>query len=505
MKRVAIAGATGFIGRALCKRLQDEFHIIGLTRNAEKAGRSYPDLAVEWRSCDLFSLRDAELTLREVDYAVYLVHSMAPAARLTQASFDDLDLILADNFARAAQSGGVQQIVYLGGIIPKNFELSDHLRSRLEVERALASRDVALTAVRAGLVMGAGGSSFEMLLTLVRRLPMLGLPSWTRTPMSPVSREDIVEVLARSVGNEETYGVKGDVGSIEPITYEGLLRETARALGVRRLFVKIPLLSPGLSKAWVQTITGSPKELVAPLVSSLKCPMAAERLELMRIVGITPTPAFEALQTAIRNELSPQEPELEPERSVSVSQDLRYGHISRDTRAHALVQRQVRHQSRKEVRSVQRLSKVPDQNARWIAREYQAWLPRAMHPFMTVRNEGNTVGFYALWMSEPLLELTLDLERSPAERPLFYITGGKLADTSRSLRGRLEFRSVLDGEFVLAAIHEFTPSLPWVVYRWTQANIHGLVMWLFGRHLHRVAVGKSLPDSPLNKPQLTAE
>jgi hypothetical protein len=351
--------------------------------------------------------------------------------------------------------------------------------------------------------MGAGGSSFDMLLRLVQRLPVLGLPSWTRTPMSPISREDVVEIIARSVGNEEAFGVSGDAGSLEPITYQALLRATAEFLDVKRLFVKVPLLSPGLSRAWVQAITNSPKELVAPLVSSLKCPMVARKTELMDLVGVTPTPAIEALRKAIDEELS-KPPEEPPEPQPEIQRKKAKAHLTRDTEAHVQVQRQVKHQARKEVRSVQRLPPVPNRNARWIAREYQAWLPRAMRPFLKVRNSGNVVRFMFLWWKEPLLELTLDLERSPADRPLFYITGGTLADTSRSLRGRLEFRSVLEGDTVLAAIHEFTPSLPWFVYRWSQAIVHALVMVLYGRHLERIADGKILPDSAVRKKEIEA-
>ena len=133
---IAITGASGFIGSQVIQKLSLQHDIIALTRS----GESHTSGNISWRKCDLFSLLQAEHGLKGADVAFYLVHSMMPMARLTQASFEDMDLILADNFARAARHNGVKQIIYLGGIIPHNATLSRHLRSRLEVEQTLASQ-----------------------------------------------------------------------------------------------------------------------------------------------------------------------------------------------------------------------------------------------------------------------------------------------------------------------------------------------------------------------------
>ena len=172
--KVVVAGASGFIGRAVIKALQDRCDLIALSRSAKD-----DEPGVEWRSCDLFSLLQCEKAVAGADYAIYLVHSMLPAA-LTQANFEDMDLILADNFARAASNAGIRQIVYLGGLVPQETEeLSRHLASRLEVEQVLGARDVPLTSLRAALVIGAGGSSFRIMLRLVQRLPAMISPKWT--------------------------------------------------------------------------------------------------------------------------------------------------------------------------------------------------------------------------------------------------------------------------------------------------------------------------------------
>ena len=178
-KRIAIAGASGFVGRALIEALRADYDVIALTR-APGGARSD---GVEMRSCDLFNMRDAERALAGADAAFYLVHSMMPSARLTQGRFDDMDLICADNFARGAKAHGVAHITYLGGLLPppEDLELSRHLESRLEVERTLAAHGAAVTTLRAGLVVGAGGSSFQMMTRLVERLPFMVGPLWTRS------------------------------------------------------------------------------------------------------------------------------------------------------------------------------------------------------------------------------------------------------------------------------------------------------------------------------------
>ena len=132
------------------------------------------DNDVHWREVDLFSISSSIEALKGVDYAVYLVHSMQPSTRLNQASFEDTDLLLADNFSRAASVCEVKQIIYLGGILPKDDKrLSKHLKSRYEVEQVLGSRDTPLTTIRAGIIIGPGGSSFKIIKKLVHNLPVM--------------------------------------------------------------------------------------------------------------------------------------------------------------------------------------------------------------------------------------------------------------------------------------------------------------------------------------------
>jgi len=458
--RVAIAGATGFVGRALAQELAAHVDVVGLTRSDRVSGTESEDAleAVQWRRVDLFSLLECELSLEGVSHAFYLVHSMMPSARLTQASFDDLDLILADNFARAAERAGVKQIIYLGGIVPPG-KLSAHLRSRREVEHALASTGVPTTCVRAGLVLGPGGSSTRMMTRLVAKLPVMACPRWTDSEGSPIDLRDLVKVLCRVLGHPEITSPL-DVGGQEVISYRNLMQRTAAVMGHSRRFIGIPLFSPGLSTLWVSLITGSSRDLVRPLVHSLRHSMVPEHDAIQRAEFPPEHSLDESLANAV---VDRDEPRTRSWESVGV----------RDRRL----------TSRNTVRSVQRLPNGSGLSAAAAASEYMRWLPRFLRPFLRVDADANGARFGLIGLSAPLLVLDRSMSRSEESRPLFYVTGGLLARPELSPQARLEFRSVLNGEVLLSAIHDFVPRLPWFIYNATQALAHLWVMGSFGRHL----------------------
>jgi uncharacterized protein YbjT (DUF2867 family) len=450
--RVAVAGASGFVGQALLRVLARDFDVVALARDPGRRADAAPE-GVTWRACDLFSLLDAERALEGADLAVYLVHSMLPSARLVQGSFEDLDLIAADNFGRAARAAGVRRIVYLGGLLPDGGALSRHLASRLEVEETLRASGVPLTTLRAGLVVGAGGSSFEMLVRLVRRLPAMLCPAWTLTRTQPVALSDVVATLRAALTREEALGATIDVGGPEVLTYRGMLAETARQLGLRRHLVPLSLFSPRLSTLWVRAVTGAPRALVAPLVESLSHEMVARD---------------RTLQVALAGE-------AKPFRAALASA------LAEGSGATALERMRERPTVRL-VRSVQRLPLPRGWDAAAAARAYGTWLPRAFRPFLDVRTEGGTrLAFRLRPLRTPLLVLEPSPERSSPSRALFYIRGGLLARDGE--RGRLEFREALGGRVLLAAIHDFEPRLPWPLYVATQAVAHVVVMRAFGRHL----------------------
>jgi uncharacterized protein YbjT (DUF2867 family) len=398
-----------------------------------------------------------------VDVAVYLVHSMQPSARLTQARFDDVDLLLADNFGRAAAARGVRRIVYLGGLVPEDDRgLSPHLASRLEVEDGLAAHGVPVTAVRAGLVVGAGGSSLHILTRLVGRLPVMICPSWTGNPCQPIALEDVVAILAHCVDDAQTLGRVCEVGGPDVLSYREMMRETARVLQKRRLLLPVPIFSPGLSRLWVSLVTGSPKALVAPLIQSLRHPMVARDRWLQERMGLPGEPFAPALERALAAEGLRKEPT---------------------------------------VRSIQRLPLPEGRDAAWVAREYLTWLPRFGRPMLRVERDGPVCNLGLRGRRRPLMQLTYAPERSSSSRALLLVTGGDLVATGDGSDDpprapRLEFRTTPDGAHVLAAVQDFRPRLPWWIYVGTQAKLHAFVMWGFGRHLGRLRRARSRGREP---------
>lgn len=476
--RIVIAGATGFIGHALATRLTERrgaqaLEVVGLTRGRREASGAWSRLV----TCDLFSLKDVERAVEGARYVAYLVHSMLPSARLVQGSFADLDLICADNVGRAARKAGVEQIVYLGGLIPEVQDLSAHLASRREVELALGAHGVNVTTLRAGLVIGPHGSSFEILTRLVLRLPAMVLPSWTERQCQPIDLGTVAALLDGVVGRREAYGQTYDVGGPEVLRYRDMLATVGEVLGTKRPNLGVPLLSPRLSRLWVSLVTGAPKALVAPLVQSLRHDMVCRDRRLQAELGLPGLSFRAAVEAALAAETASKPP------SVKRADPATTGHASTAV-PHAY--QPAPRAPLSGVRSVQRIPLPPGADAEWAAHEYMRWLPRGAWPPLRVEvEEDRDAAFHvAGTRRHPLLVLRFAAERSGSDRQLFYVTGGALAGTSE--RGRLEFRVTPDGAHLLTAIHDFVPRLPWPIYRYSQAVFHRWVMHRFGRHLARM-------------------
>lgn len=453
MLSVAIAGAAGFVGRPLVDALSGRARVLALSRAARPAAGG-----VEWRRADLLSLREARAALAGADHAVYLVHSMLPADRLVQGDFEDLDLQAADNFARACAAQGVRQIVYLGGLLPADVppeRLSRHLHSRAEVERVLAGHGTPVTVLRAGIVLGRGGASLEILLRIVRRLPVMVCPRWTATPTQPIALADVVALLDWTVGRAETFGQVYDVGGPEVCTYRQLMRAVAAQLGRRALALPVPVLTPRLSRLWVSLVTGAPRQLVEPLIESLSHPMLARDRRLQEAAGIPGTSIAEALQQSVAIAERPAAPRA----------------FQAATPANRLSM----------VRSVQRLPAGGARDMRDVAAAYVRWLDRRFRPL--VRAVGDRAGGWRARLGSTrgpiLLDLAPDAEMWTADRAVFTIRGGLLADPRA--QGRFEFRRVLGGAAVLCSVHGYAPRLPWPLYVVTQAPLHVWVMRAFGR------------------------
>jgi uncharacterized protein YbjT (DUF2867 family) len=459
--KIAIAGASGFIGQLLLQSLKSHCSVIALGRSAQPDADGKRD-EVEWRRCDLFSILQTEKALEGVETAFYLVHSMLPTAKLMQSRFENADLLLADNFSRAAKRAGVKNIIYLGGLIPPHTpNLSRHLLSRLEVESALAHQEIPVTVLRSGLILGAKGSSFQILYLLVKRLPVMICPKWTSSLTQTIDAKDVVNLLSFCAETPATQGKVYEIGGPDVVTYRDLMAEVARGLKVKRRFFSVPFFSPGLSRLWIQLITGASRNLVGPLVQSLRHEMVVHNGELLTLYG---------------------KPLLDLRSSLSVClNDIRPS-LRKSTADRQSALRRVN-----TVRSIQRLPQLQGKNAEWTAAEYFRWLPRFFSPLIRVQEDRNHQwSFRVAGMKTPLLSLELSPQRSSPDRQLFYIRGGLLVKNSQPQNSRLEFHDVLNGKFVLAAIHDFIPALPWPIYKVSQALIHLQVMNRFRKHLTKL-------------------
>lgn len=447
---IAILGASGFIGSALLKKLPDG-KAVGIARSAGPAG-------VVWRRADVLDLGEVREALRGCDQAVYLVHSMMTPPRGVQARFEDLDLLAADNFRRACEKEGVRRVVYVGGLMGPGFvDLSRHLSSRLEVEETIASGSYSTLTIRSGLVLGPGGSSCEIMLDLVRRLPIMLCPRWMSTPTTSIALEDLLTVILQALQGEER-GV-WEVGSGEPLTYRKMIETVAAELGKRRHLINVPFLSPRLSRLWVQLVTGKPRALVYPLVESLKTPMLPESGLLARVLQRQPLSFQESLASAIHAPSAP-------------------------ARASSGAAAAPTHTT-----SIQRLPWDRKMDAETLAKHYFQWSRRWLGWLIRIdMSPRGGADFRLLGMRRPLISIRKRRTRQDSrELAQYWVRGGLLVGPGRPL-ACFEFRVMPRVRQALVCLFEYRTALPSWLYRFTQAIAHVIIMRAFSRSLSTLPV-----------------
>jgi len=284
MQRIAITGATGYIGGRLAPRLLDSGYAVRcLVRSRDKLqGRAWTlDSRVEIRQADLTDEPSLARELEGCDAAFYLVHSMLSAA----GDYAQRDQQLALTFARAARAAGVGRIIYLGGLGETGPNLSRHLSSRRDVEGALASAGVPVTVLRAAMIIGSGSASFEILRYLVQRLPVMVTPKWVSTPCQPIAVENVIAYLVGVLSAPETIGGVFDIGGPETLCYSDIMRVMAEELGLpRRWIIPIPVLTPRLSSYWIHLVTPLSHKIAVPLAEGLKNPVVCRDNRILSLV-----------------------------------------------------------------------------------------------------------------------------------------------------------------------------------------------------------------------------
>jgi uncharacterized protein YbjT (DUF2867 family) len=299
-----VTGATGYVGSRLVRRLAAEGRAVrALARRPEKLE---PLGGVEAAEGDLVTGAGLDRALEGCAAAYYLVHSME-ATSPDANGFADRDRAAAETFATAATKAGVERIVYLGGIEPPG-RASAHLGSRLEVERILLAAVPESTALRASIVIGAGSSSFRILVRLVERLRVMPMPAWRENRTQPIAERDVIEFLART---PEVPGARGrslDVVGPDVLTYGEMMALIADAMGVGRMPLGLGASLTPPASAVVAAVTGQPLELVRPLMQSLESDLLPrDPEEAARLYGIRPLPFDRAVERAL-NEWESLEP-----------------------------------------------------------------------------------------------------------------------------------------------------------------------------------------------------
>jgi len=292
-----VTGATGYIGARLLRRLVDDGRPVRALARRPEAVEPLP--GVETVLGDLVSGAGLTRALDGCATAYYLVHSMEAAAGNGH-PFADRDRTAAEQFARAAVVAGVERIVYLGGIEP-DAPLSTHLRSRLEVERILLDAVPGSTALRASIVVGAGSSSFRLLVRLVERLRILPLPAWRDNRTQPIAERDVIEYLARTAAVPEAAGRSFDIAGPDVVTYAEMIERIAEAMGVGRVPLGLGASLTPPAAAVVAAVTGLPLELVRPLMESLESDLLPrDAAEAPHLYGIRPLRFDRAIERALR-------------------------------------------------------------------------------------------------------------------------------------------------------------------------------------------------------------
>lgn len=295
--RILLTGSTGYIGGRLLGILEaNGYKIRCLARRPEYLeGRLGENTEV--MKGDLLNLESLLPAMEGVHTAYYLVHSMG-----TKGDFEEEDRQAARNFREAAEISGVSRIVYLGGLCSRDYSGSPHMRSRREVGEILRGSSIQVLEFQASIIIGSGSLSFELVRSLVERLPVMIIPRWVCTEAQPIALKDVLAYLAAAMGKEIDGDQIFEIGGRDVISYRGLMEEYAKQRGLKRLMIPVPVLSPRLSSLWLGLVTPVYARVGRKLIDSIRLPTVVQSPVSSDDFGFAPAGVADAIADALRNE-----------------------------------------------------------------------------------------------------------------------------------------------------------------------------------------------------------
>jgi uncharacterized protein YbjT (DUF2867 family) len=294
--RILITGTTGYIAKRLALQLlEDKHELICCVRDLNRI----PDEIEEHPLCSFIKMDflspEPNKIPKDIDVAYYLIHSMATDAD----DFEDLERQCAQNFKNLVEATDCEQVIYLSGIVNDD-SLSKHLKSRLQVEETLKSEKYALTTFRAGIIVGSGSASFEIIRDIVEKLPVMITPKWLNTKTQPLGIRDVLTYLSGALGKEALYNSSYDIFGPEILTYKEMLLQFAEVRGLKRYIYTLPILSPKLSSYWLYFVTSTSFQLAQALVDSMKVEVIGKSSDINKHISIQPMTYKKAVNLAFQ-------------------------------------------------------------------------------------------------------------------------------------------------------------------------------------------------------------
>ena len=295
--KILVTGATGYIGKRLIPILVNEGHdVICAVRDKMRADKSYlEEELINIVEADFLKPETLTNIPKDIDVAYYLIHSMSNVSE----DFKVLEAQCAENFKHYFETTQLKQVIYLSGIT-NDENLSKHLASRKNVEDALASKKYALTTFKAGIIVGSGSSSFEIIRDLVEKLPVMIAPKWLNTKTQPIAVRDVLSFLNKAKGNEKLYNRSYDIFGPEVLTYKEMLMQFAKIRKLNRYILTVPIMTPKLSSYWLYFVTSTSYKLASTLVDSMGVEIIGKPSDINELLDVQPMTYKKAVKRAFK-------------------------------------------------------------------------------------------------------------------------------------------------------------------------------------------------------------